>query len=777
MDRVPDFDPGILQLDERVVFFPVRHHSPAAARALQEVARRMRPAAILIEGPADFNSRLAELALPHKLPIAIYSYVRLAGGQRRGAFYPFCLYSPEWQALHLARELGAEAQFIDLPWADLAAREQAANRYADAALRESGYVERLCRRLGVEDLDALWDTLFEIDPSLSAAEYLARCHHFCFHVRVSDGHVPADDYRREAFMAAQIAAALTRHAGRILVVTGGFHSYALYARLHGLAEDSLGAPPAPTTETTAQTTEQGIALTPYSYERLDSLTGYESGMPNPGFYHQAWQDRQAGVGATHRALLAQAVKELRRRGQTASSADLIAVEAAARGLADLRGHAQVWRLDLLDGILGALVKDEQGSGHPFLQALHEVFRGTARGHLAEGTILPPLVADIRQQMARHDLEWASGERVIRLDLFQPSDLARNRALHQMRVLGLPGYARTGGSDLVKRDDLAQVWEEWRGRWTPEFDAAAIEAALYGATLADAASARLTEQCEGRERDAEAAALALLDAALMGQAHLPSGFLPPLVRLIREDGDFFRLSRALGHLLYLFRYDEALGTAGSGEIAGLLRESFARCLWLLETLGQAGGRDKELLDGVRLLVGVVERAGNDLGLDPEELAVILQRAGADRSQSALLRGAAAGALWTLGRADMERILSDMRECSSPEKIGDFLTGLFHLARETAQRHAALVESLDRVLLGYDADAFLAALPALRLAFSYFAPREKHHMARTLMGTHSADVTVPRTALEVSPELAAQALAFEARVLVTLTKYGLRGGSHD
>ena len=29
---------------------------------------------------------------------------------------------------------------------------------------------------------------------------------------------------------------------------------------------------------------QGIALTPYSYERLDSLTGYEAGMPNPGFY-------------------------------------------------------------------------------------------------------------------------------------------------------------------------------------------------------------------------------------------------------------------------------------------------------------------------------------------------------------------------------------------------------------------------------------------------------------------------------------------------------------
>ena len=37
-------------------------------------------------------------------------------------------------------------------------------------------------------------------------------------------------------------------------------------------------------------------LTPYSYERLDSLRGYEAGMPNPGFYHRLWQDREAGRG-------------------------------------------------------------------------------------------------------------------------------------------------------------------------------------------------------------------------------------------------------------------------------------------------------------------------------------------------------------------------------------------------------------------------------------------------------------------------------------------------
>ncbi|WP_219928270.1 hypothetical protein, partial [Stenotrophomonas sp. HMWF003] len=52
----------------------VRHHSPACARLVAARIRRQRPAFVLIEGPADFNPRLAELHLDHRLPLAIYSH-------------------------------------------------------------------------------------------------------------------------------------------------------------------------------------------------------------------------------------------------------------------------------------------------------------------------------------------------------------------------------------------------------------------------------------------------------------------------------------------------------------------------------------------------------------------------------------------------------------------------------------------------------------------------------------------------------------------------------
>jgi hypothetical protein len=779
-------DPAILDLTGRAILFPVRHHSPACARALRALARQLRPSTILIEGPSDFNDQLEELFLPHELPVAIYSYHRLEDGARRGAFYPFCVYSPEWQALQAARALGAVARFIDLPWAAVAEEGLPSHRYADGELRRSEYIPTLCRRLGVEDFDTLWDTLVEIDPQLTPAQYLERCHTFCYHARRADEHVPDTDLRREAFMADQVRRALAERPGQVLVVTGGFHSYALFELVNGgadcrlqIADCGLGEAgpnnPQSAIRNPQSPAEQGIALTPYSYERLDSLTGYEAGMPNPGFYHQVWEDRERAPGATARRLLAHVARDLRERKQAVSAADLIAVETTARALAALRSHAEVWRGDLIDGILGALVKDEldYGGAHPFLQAVYEAFRGRARGRLAEGTSVPLLVQDLRRELRAHDLEPALAEREIDLELVVPEALARSRVLHRLRVLEIAGFDRTGGSDLVRRQDLTRLWERWRIRWSPDFEARAIEAAIYGPTLLDAAGARLQERAAAGERTAEQAALALLDACLMGLDRLAGEFTARLIELVRADPDFFTLSRATGRLLYLYAYDEVLGAAGGTETGALLAETFTRGLWLLEGLGQVQGMERELVDGVATLLQTFERAGARLGLDREELVAVLRRTSAESGPSALLRGASTGALWTLGEADTATVQAGMRFCAQPDQLGDYLTGLFSLARETVQRHPELVASIDDLLMGYNDAAFLEALPALRLAFSYFTPREKHYMARTLLEARGMTAE-PLADLEVSAATAAAALALEARLFAAVGRYGLRGG---
>jgi hypothetical protein len=770
-----DFAP-LCDLAAPVVIFPVRHHSPTAARLVRDLIARARPRSVLIEGPADFNDRMAELSLPHRPPLAVYSYVRRPDGLRRGAYYPLCEHSPEWQALRAGAAAGADVRFIDLPWAELASREdEPENRYADAGLARSAYVRNLCRHLGVENFHDLWDTLFEVDDRLTLEDYLVRCHHLCGHVRLLDGPGSATDRLREAFMAQSIRAVQAQASGPAVVVCGGYHALALHARLTGQGPDGLRDPADATLTPPAEGEERGIALTPYSFERLDALTGYNAGMPNPGFYHQVWLDREAGKTDTHRTVRNRIVVRLRERGQRVSAADLIAAETTARALADLRGHAAVWRTDLLEGLTAALIKDELSTtgSHPLLEAAHEVLRGGERGSLAEGTVLPPLVLDVRAVLAKHDLQPQGRERDVYLDLHQPDQRPRSRALHRLRLLEVPGFDKTGGSDLAARTDLAAVWESWRLAWSPDLDARCIEAARYGPTLAEAAAAVLTERAAGLERNAAGAALLLLQAALAGLTEMADDLRGRVRELVRTEPDFFGATEALGHLLYLYRYDTVLETSRSETVGDLLREAYARGLWLFEGVGAAPDRDADLVRGVAALRETFERCAGLLGLDREELLDVLRRSAASSSQSPLARGAALGAVWSLGATDVQAVQKQLGRFTDPDRLGDFLTGLFALAREQVQRQHSLVLAVHATLAGYSDEDFLSALPALRLAFTSFTPREKHHLALSLREGLGLAAEEPVAALEVDADTATRAFALEGKVLEALAKYGLRG----
>ena len=201
---------------------------------------------MLIEGPSDFTNRLDELASPHELPVGVYRYLRRPDGvQRHG-------------------------------------EDDRTNLCADADLRRSEYVRTLCAKLGVDSFVAVWDVIFELDTTLTPGSYLERAHSFCVKTRWVEEQSRPVDRQREAFIADQLRAARVAFLGVAVVVTGGYHSLALHARLSGVGDGDLLDPPSFQPPATHED-ESGIMFTPCSYERLDSLTGYNAGMPNPGF--------------------------------------------------------------------------------------------------------------------------------------------------------------------------------------------------------------------------------------------------------------------------------------------------------------------------------------------------------------------------------------------------------------------------------------------------------------------------------------------------------------
>ena len=825
-------------LDEDIIFFPVRHHSPLAARLVSRFIESHQPESVLIEGPEDYNPYLNELLLDHKLPVAIYSYFETTDDRHAGAWYPFCEFSPEWVAIRSAANRGADVQFIDLPWsrtANLDRSEDSADRshrYADSMLRRGQYVGYLCEQLGVDDFDSLWDLLIESDDHLTLAEYMRRMHIYCMNLRMWDhpttDHpeqgtaIASSDLARERFMASRIRQAMGQYKS-VLVITGGYHSPALAARVLGIEYHAVGESiflndtdsiaREGETDKLSEIRHAGIALAPYSFDRLDSLTGYNAGMPNPGFYEQVWLSTNTTESKSidtvdnstdpqpsglYRPLVQRIVKHLRKKKQIVSTADLVALETSARALAAMRGRQRIWRVDIIDAVTSTLVKDDLGYDcqSPFLDAVHAVLRGDRRGKLAEDARRPPLVDHIQDELHRCEIAVQRKRRDYRLDLLDADDVKRSRLLHRLEILGIRGFKREEGTNFLRGIGMEQPWECWSVRWTPEFETSCVEASRYGVTVEAAAANCLIEQAHDRSQGADQATKLLLSAAIAGLEHLCKRLLDRLFTICAAEPDFVAISRSLGYLLYLYRYDDLFAFSGNHDLAQLLSETFSRSLWLLESQGQSETDPQGNLEGLRNLLHTFQQAGRQILPAEDEFVEVLARVTADTHQSPTVRGATSGMLWALNRADNDTVLAEMRRFNKPENLGDYMTGLFCLAREIAQRLPVLVRMLDDLIMEFSPEDYLVALPALRFAMTFFTPREKHYLLDTLFSSlqngdpnsenrvatgatsengreyNRIEGDAPITKLAVNAQTAAEAMAWEQRLIEEARKYGIR-----
>jgi hypothetical protein len=746
--------------------------------------REVRPRFVLVEGPADMNGRIEEIGLDHTLPIAVFSYATSAEGSY-ASWAPLCDYSPELVALRVAREMSAEALFIDLPSWDPAFSE-VKNRYADRPDRASARVATLLERLGVDDVDALWDHLFEQPAAPEALR--ERLAVYFAELRGAD---PAGerDAAREAYMARWIAWAMAEHeaggpdGGDVVVVCGGYHKPALEALWRDVTDPSRPAVPG-----RGEGVRTGSYLVPYSFRRLDAFVGYESGMPSPAFYQLVWE---VGPESAAEAMMFHAVEHLRARKQRVSAADAIAAAALAQGLGALRGHAALARVDVLDGLAGALVKDGLDAPlpwsrrgrilprtEPLLVEVVHAFSGERTGKLADGTPRPPLVRDAFDALAHAGIDVGHAPSTVEILLTDPRGLQQSRVLHRLRVLGIPGFNRARAPKFGRGE--THLGETWQVQRVLDADAALIEAAAYGATLEAAAAAKLEERL-GQARNVEALAALLFEAALVGIHTLAARLLAQIRRVCGEEPSFEALGAALGRLLSLWKHDTLLGAQGAAELGEAIAASFDRGLWLMEGIsGPSLPASPKEIAAVMALRDALRHAEKALGLDrPRALAVMHRRAG-DHEAPPALRGAGLGFLWSSGfyadpaQAEAEAT-ARARASAHPATFGDFLAGLLALAREEVVRAPGLVAALDAVVAGLSRDDFLVAIPSLRLSFGYFPPREKEQIAREIVALHGGRVrSLDMLHLSVDAETVMRGMALDAAVLATARRYGLDDG---
>lgn len=752
---------------EGLIVIGVRHHSPACAHHVRAVIEAAQPAFVLIEGPADFNPHIAELNRPHTLPVAIFSF-HAGADDSRASYAPFCEYSPEWQALTTAFRIGATPLFCDLP-AWTRAYGDAPNRYADPhGLRVDAVEAALAQGMGEDSADALWDALAEqADPDALPAR-LAQY----FALLRPKGAEDPREAAREQYMGRYAAWALREAAGRpVVLVCGGWHAEAI--RRIARTADSSAPPQAPAPDDDARVDSY---LVPYSYARLDRLNGYAAGMPSPAYYEQTWRHGLDQAGTWAATVITQA---LRKRGQVVSTADRIAWAAQTDGLARVRGHRAVLRHDLLDGALSTLLKDSldqvpdwssrQGlRAHPFLGTMLHALTGEREGQLAAGTREPPLLLEIQQTLQQRGLEPQTMPRDIHLDWGQDEDRKRAHVLHALRILGIPGFDRTGGSPLA---DTRAPQEHFRISRHRDLQGALIEASRWGGTLETAASACLT----ARDTDIVTLASTLSDALFAGLMDAHDGTVETLEDALAQTNELEALGQAHRRIVSLYRFGDVFGADARAGLARLARAGFDQTGWLLES-PQASGDGKQAVTALQACRDLL-RDCPEIPLARDAFLATAARCSASTDAPATLAGAALGLRIACGETAADGTDARIRRVAQPTQLGDFLIGLFALARDEIGTDQTAMQAIEALVADWHDGDFLRALPALREAFGWFPPRERERLARALLtrlgmapAQAEADaMTWMRQAVPLNHQ--AYALAAEQQAVARMARAGL------
>jgi hypothetical protein len=692
--------------------YGVRHHGPGSARSLRAALEADPPDVLLVEGPPDAAPLLAHLgddALVPPVAMLVYPADQPGTG---GVFYPFAAFSPEWVAMRWAAARGIPVRFCDLPIAHRASPDQADGDevVAEAPRERVDPIGALATAAGWPDPERYWEHLVEqrSDAGVFEAITLAMTT-----IREQVGALIPDDpheARREAWMRRVIRAARKEH-GAVAVVCGAWHVPALLAAVPAKDDDArLRDLPKAKVE---------ACWVPWSLGRLGRWSGYGAGVEAPGWYQHLWEHPEDPAVTW----LVETARALREQGFDASSASVTEAVRLAGALAALRGeHAP--GLDALDdAALAALC-----GGDPVRLQLvaTQLARADRLGRLPEGVPQPPLLRDLYAQAKRLRMKVEAASSVLELDLRKEHDRARSALLRRVGLLGV-GW----GTEEAGANRRGTFRERWTLCWEPSFAVGLVEASPLGATVDEAASAKVLASAE-ELRDLAALARLLDRALTAGLDGVVPALLDTMEALAVRVADPSPLLEPVPALVDVLRYGDVRGTAAlrvAPVLSGLLERA------LIALIPGSQSLDDDAADALAATLRATQAAlvihDDPALLDPWDSALAALLA-CDRNGSLL--GAATRLRLDRGTLDDDALATAVSYALSaahgPAYGARWLQGLLAGGATMLLHRDAVWGALDGWLAALAEDAFVEVLPGLRRAFADFPAPERARMAERL-----------------------------------------------
>jgi len=722
---------------QQVRVLGIRHHGPGSARSLVQALSDFDPAIVLIEGPPDADGIIplaADPAMQPPVALLVYDESRPS----HAAFYPFAVFSPEWQAIQWALSRARPVRFIDLP---MAQRKEAEREYSenprepaesptdetptdssdpasttsepDEPDTHTDPIGELARAAGFEDREKWWEHVIEQrqDPSAVFEGVLEAMRGF----RDDPESTPHREAMREAHMRRCIRQAKKEGHERIAVVCGAWHAPALDNMPTAKADDALlkGLPKF----------KHSTAWIPWTHSRLGYRSGYGAGVDSPGWYAHLWS-RYPEVSERWITL---AARLLRTHGLDAPVAGIIEAVRLADALASLRDLPAPGLAELREAILAVLC-----NGESILTAVirEQLEVGTDLGTVPESSPQVPLARDIASIQKTLRLKPTAEAKTIDLDLRKDYDRDRSRLFHRLALLDIP-WAKESQSNQTNRGTFR---ESWQLEWKPELVINIVESAIYGNTVATAAANRASAVAAHSTDIGELARL--LDKALLAElSEASDAVLASLQSRGAVTDDVAGLLATLPPLARAAKYGtvRAVPTEPITHLfASLLERAIAGLPLAAVRLNPDAARE------LRPLVLAADEAValTGVGQLSESWRNALRELVAKSNASPLLRGTSLLLLVRSSTATPEEVQSALSRELSPGEPHDhaasWLEGFVDQSAATLIHRTDVLPWIDQWLLGIPDESFVESLPILRRAFSSFDTGEKAALSRRVTG---------------------------------------------
>jgi hypothetical protein len=712
----------------------IRHHGPGSARAVAAALAGLEPDIVLIEGPPEAD-KIVELAASEEMepPVALLAYA--VDDSTRAAFWPFAVFSPEWQAIRYGLAAGVPVRFCDLP---------AAQQFASAGGRSASMdpLATLAEAGGYDDPERWWDDV--IESRRDGAEPFTVIADAMRELRRGE-QATGREAEREAYMRTVVRKAQREGFERIAVICGAWHVPALELPLPPATHDQRILKGLP---------KRKIACTwvPWTHGRLAATSGYGAGITSPGWYHHLFT---APDHITTR-WLSKVAQVLRDEDLPVSSAHVIEAVRLADTLAALRERPLAGLSEVTEATRAVLC----GGNDVLLDLVtREAVVGELLGSVPGETPQAPVAADFAAQARRLRMKRDATERVVELDLRKPNDLEKSRLLHRLRILGV----HWGVPATDERRAQGTFRELWRLAWDPGLEVELVAAGAHGTTVLGAAT---TVMLKAADSTTLADVTAALEKSLLADL---ADALPPLLQGIdtraAADADVGHLMAALPALARASRYGDVrrTDTAGLAAVAGRMVSRV--CAGLARTVHgldpDAAAAVQELIDGVQDATALLAEEVRTEWLNT------LQGLSDRASVPPMIRGRLTRLMLDTSRLPDHEIALRLGRALSPgtstAEAAGYVEGFLAGGGLLLVHDERLLALVDAWLGAIPDDAFVEVLPLLRRTFGTFAAPERRSIgsrARVLADPSSAVVADDN---ELDAELAATALPVVARLL--------------